>query len=326
MRVWLCARHGSWTARVGGRSAADQYRSVRAVGESGQSAPRPRTPSPSGTSRSRAAPISPSTAMRWPMTPATVVLRPASLLVLEPLQPYRGVPLRTADVTEQRVEPRGLRVVRSGPVRHRDVGRAAAQTGVDHPGPQRRVEIQAAVGVQQPDRVPQPQGLVRAGGALGQMRLDGLGLLRRAGRQGPRAEERPEDAVRRHRRVRRGRWVRWGRWCHGGFRFRCCRPRGRARLLGRARGDGRRQGYGGEVEVVRGGPGSRYARCAPDLVVVSAVAAAVRLVVGHRGRPYPGGDIPSSGRVCAVESSCSPRRSRRRASSSVTPRSAAVCR
>ena len=70
-------------------------------------------------------------------------------LVLVPLQPHRGVPLRIAEVVEQRVEPGGLRVVGHGPVRYRDTGRPAHQTPLEHPGTQHRVEIQTPLGVQQ---------------------------------------------------------------------------------------------------------------------------------------------------------------------------------
>ncbi|OSY52313.1 hypothetical protein BG846_02042 [Streptomyces fradiae ATCC 10745 = DSM 40063] len=189
------------------------------------------------------------------------VRRPARRTpVGEPPQPHRRVPLRAADVLEQRVQPRGLRVVRTGPRRDGDARRAAAQAVVQDPGAQQRVQVEVPLVVEQPHRVAQPQRLLRTRRALRQVVLDGRRLLGGAGGQRPRPEQGAQQRV---------------------------------RLLGGLR---------------------------PPLRAVAVLDA------GHSGfPPEPGGD-PSSGPVCAVDSSCSPSRSRRRASASVTPRCAAVCR
>lgn len=64
-------------------------------------------------------------------------------VALEPAQPHRRVPLRVAYVLQQRVEPRGLRVVGRRPLGHRDTRRTPVQAALQDPGAQRRVEIEA---------------------------------------------------------------------------------------------------------------------------------------------------------------------------------------
>ena len=118
-------------------------------------------------------------------------------LVLEPAQPYRRAPLRLAHVPQQRVEFGGLRVVGHRPLRDGDAGRAAAQAAFQDAGAQQRVEVEAVGRVQQADGVAQPQCLVRAGGTVRQMRLDGGRLLGGTRGQRPGAQQRFEDPVRR---------------------------------------------------------------------------------------------------------------------------------
>lgn len=220
-------------------------------------------------------------------------------LLLEPPQAHRRVPFGVPDVAEQRVEPGGLGVVRGGPLRHRDPGRAAAQTAVHHPGPQGRVEIQGGVGVQQPHRVPQPQRLVRARGAHGQVLLHGGGLLRRTGGQGPGAEKGLEDPVGKvrdggHERLRGLGRLRHGlfRWPRGLLRcglFRRLRGLLRCGLFGHGSGGGgrsgrrqRRQRHGLQVEVVRRPARARYPAGAAHLLLASLARASV---AAHRARP-----------------------------------------
>lgn len=216
-------------------------------------------------------------------------------VLLVPLEPHRRVPLGLADVPEQRVEPGGLRVVRRDPAGDRDAGGAAAQAVLQDAGAQQRVEVQVAVAVEQGDGVAQPQRLVGARAALGEVRLDGRGLPGGARRERPGPEEGLEHAVGEDGHVRLP-------LLHRLFLFPLVRgPSRQVRV------------------VVRRPAGARYAGRLRD---------AVRVVVrpGHGVRPGPGGEVPSSGRVFAVESSWRPSRRRRRASSSVTPRSAAVWR
>ncbi len=229
--------------------------------------------------------------------------RPAVLapLLLEPLQPYRGLPLRVAEVPQQRVEPRRLRVVRARPRRDRDPGRPLAQAVLQDARAQQRLEVEALLRVQQAHRVAQPQRLLRAGRALGEVVLHRLGLLGGARRERPRTEQGLQYGVR-PRRLGRSRRLRLGQ------RLRCVPG----------------------VEVVGGPARTRYARRTGGALLVVSVGGRVGGAV-HRGVPYPGGPYPGSaasscGRALAVDSSCSPRRSRRRASSSLICRSAAACR
>lgn len=68
---WLCSRHGVRMLRVIGRSARDQRESVRSAGVRGACRP------PGAGCVPSASATTPSTASRWAMTPATVVLRVA---------------------------------------------------------------------------------------------------------------------------------------------------------------------------------------------------------------------------------------------------------
>lgn len=69
---WLCSRHGRRTERVCGSGEAFHRASVRASGATRWAGVR----APSGSSRPRATATSPSTVIRCPITPATVVRRP----------------------------------------------------------------------------------------------------------------------------------------------------------------------------------------------------------------------------------------------------------
>ncbi len=238
--------------------------------------------------------------------------RPAAFL-LEPLQPDRGLPFGVAEVAQQRVQPRRLGVVRARPRRDRDAGGPLAEAVLQHPRRQQRLEVEALLRVQQPDRVAQPQRLLRAGRALGEVLLHRLGLLGGAGGQRPCAEQGLQHGVRAGLRERAGR-------C--GARRLQLRLRLRLRL---------RRGRPARVEVVGGPARARYARRAAGLLLLASVGCVVSVVgrlggAVHRGVPYPGGAASSCGRALAVDSSCSPRRSRRRASSSLICRSAAASR
>ncbi len=115
---------------------------------------------------------------------------PGPFLAREPPHPHRDVPLVRVDVVQQRVEPRGLRVVRRRPARHRPHRRPAGESALQHPVPQLRIQVQAARRPQQGHRVPQPQRLVGAPGAVVQMRLHTGRLLDGTGVQRPHAQQR----------------------------------------------------------------------------------------------------------------------------------------
>ncbi len=174
-------------------------------------------------------------------------LAPDRSAAVEPRQPYRRPPLRLAHVAQQRVQSGGLRLVGRGPAGHRDARGAAGQGAGEDAGAQAGVEVEALLGVEQPDGVAQPHGLLRAGRAVGEVLLDGGGLLPGARGQRPRAEQGLQD----------------------GMRQRCRAHR--------------------------------------------------------RAAPPPGG-ATARGASCAVDNSCKPSRSLRRASSSVTPRRSAAWR
>lgn len=249
---------------------------------------------------------------------------------LEPAQPHRRMPLRVPEVLQQGVQAGGLGVVRRRPSGHGDVRRPAVQAAGQDAGAQARVQVEALRLVQQSDRLAQPAGLVGAASAGAQVLLDGGRLVRRAGGQRPGAEERFQDIVRQVEH-------------HGpevlqvgevGQRKSTVLDGGAGRRY--ARGPGRAGSAGSARPVTRSGDlGVSVAAMLRRVVAVAAVArrarpgALVPLAVllepsrsAHTAPPYPGG-VPAS---WAVESSCRPRRSRRRASSSVTPRSPAVWR
>ncbi|MEI5035847.1 hypothetical protein RB201_34080 [Streptomyces sp. S1A(2023)] len=149
--------------------------------------------------------------------------------------------------------------------------------------------------MQQPHRVPQPQRLVRARGARGEVVLHGGGLLGRTGGQRPGAEEGLEHPVGEADARGGGRGggggherLRGGLFGDGLFRlfgdglFR----RGLLRHgLVRGRRSGRRQGrprHGLQVEVVRRPARARYPAGAAHLLLASFALASV---AAHRTRP-----------------------------------------
>lgn len=228
------------------------------------------------------------------------------VVALVPAKPYGRVPLGVADVLEQGVEAGGLRVVRSGPLGDRDAGRTPGQAAFEDAGAQHRVEVEALLGVQQAHGVPQPQRLLGARAAAAEVHLHGDALLGRARGQRPRAEEGLEDAVLQDERL--GDVV---------------RQRAPGVLHGRAR-----RRYPG----ARGGVGTAGALGLPGAVTVVGVVGLFGVAEGvgpaHSALPCPGdpGGVPEAPLSCAVDRSWRPRRRRRRASSSVTPRSTAVWR
>ncbi|CAM5598820.1 hypothetical protein STANM309S_01585 [Streptomyces tanashiensis] len=191
VRISVCdwSRQGFRSEQFGGRSRADQNASVRSVGDSSG------TPAPSGSSRPSAVDTRPSTARRWPMTAATVALRritrSSSYHLSRTGACHSASPMSRRNASSRAVSA-SYGVTQSG---DGDTGGAAAQAVLQDPGAEQRVEVQVAVLVEERDGVAEPEGLVGAGRADGEVVLDGPALTGGTRRKCPGPEQGLEHVV-----------------------------------------------------------------------------------------------------------------------------------
>lgn len=291
-RTSACAwsRHGARTHRSSpSRARARQSTSVRSTGPCGG---RPARTGSTGSPRPRAAATRPSTANRWPMTPVTSVRRSGR-------RPSSNHPSRTGARHSSRPMSRS-----SASSRAVSASYGPAQQGTGTRAGRRTRQFSStrdrSAGSRSRSRSPCSRPTAsRSRSASSAQGRTGPGAPRR--RRSPRPSTQPAPTP---------------RGASG-----ASRAAGPAPAAGRAAGPGRPPGRPprARAPVSAGlGPGARPGPGA-------AAATAVR-TPRHSGGPQGPGAAPSGGRVRAVASSWSPSRSRRRASSSVTPRCAAVCR